>query len=136
MLVRGLLIWCALLLTAVINGAFREAVLVPRTGAQVGHVVSSISLSLFILLVTYLAIPWIRPSSPSQALLIGMVWLALTLAFEFGFGRYRGKPWAELLTDYNLFRGRVWIVVLLVTLIAPLLTARMRGLFAGGLKAD
>jgi hypothetical protein len=33
-----------------------------------------------------------------------------------------------LLADYDLSRGRIWIGVLVVTLLAPLGTARLRGL--------
>ncbi len=48
---------------------------------------------------------------------------------EFGAGRYGlDKSWRELLADYDLTRGRIWIAVLIVTLFAPLRTARSRGL--------
>jgi hypothetical protein len=53
-------------------------------------------------------------------MLIGAVWLALTLAFEFLAGHYLfGSSWERLLADYDLLRGRVWILVLLATLFAP-----------------
>jgi hypothetical protein len=39
-----------------------------------------------------------------------------------------GAPWAELLVDYDLSRGRIWIAVLIVTLFAPMWTTRLRGL--------
>jgi len=57
---------------------------------------------------------------------VGFAWLALTLAF--GFGRARGKPWADLLADYDVLKGRIWVLVLLTTAVAPYLTARARGL--------
>jgi hypothetical protein len=62
-----------------------------------------------------------------------VLWVALTLAFEFGVGHYIfGKPWPELLADYDLSRGRIWIAALVVTLLAPWWTARRRGLLNGG----
>jgi hypothetical protein len=124
MLVRGLVIWCLLPVIAVGNGAFREAVLIPRVGQQVGHILSTIMLSIGILIAAYIAVPWIRPSSPSQAFAVGVIWVALTLAFEFGFGRYRGRTLSELFADYNLLRGRIWIVVPLGHSPEALLTAR------------
>jgi hypothetical protein len=127
MLGRAFVVWCGLLATAVANGAFREMVLIPRMGPRAGHVVSTLMLSIAIVVGTYLAIPWLRPSGPSQAIAIGAGWLVLTLGFEFGFGRYRGRTWAELFADYDLSAGRIWILVLLATLLAPLLTARIRG---------
>jgi hypothetical protein len=49
-----------------------------------------------------------RPASAGQAMTLGLVWLGITVAFEFLFGHYVAKrPWSELLRDYNLFAGRV-----------------------------
>ena len=54
-------------------------------------------------------------------LLIGALWLTLTVVFEFGFGHYViGHPWKYLLADYNIFKGRLWSLVLLVTFVSPL----------------
>jgi hypothetical protein len=124
-----LTIWFALLLVAVANGGFREALLIPRFGPYPGHVVSTVMLCAGILIVTYVAVGWIHPGSRGDAIAIGLAWLALTLAFEFGFGRARGKPWAELLADYDVLKGRIWALVLVTTAVAPYLAARARGLF-------
>lgn len=128
---RALVIWLALLVVAVLNGGFREGVLTPRMGETLAHGVSSVTLSAAILVVTWLAIPWIRPALPHDTIAIGLGWLALTLAFEFGLGRLRGRSWLELLVDYNVLRGRIWVLVLVSTALAPYVTARGRGLFAG-----
>jgi len=54
-------------------------------------------------------------------LLIGALWLTLTVAFEFGFGHYvMGHSWRYLLADYNILKGRLWSLVLLVTFVSPL----------------
>ena len=51
-----------------------------------------------------------------QALAIGCIWLMLTPSFEFLFGHYvMGHPWSRLLYDYDLFAGRVWFLVLVIT---------------------
>jgi hypothetical protein len=81
-----------------------------------------------ILIVTYFAVPWIQPGSLRGTIAIGLTWLALTLTFEFGFGRARGKPWAELLADYDVLEGRIWVLVLVTTAVAPYVAARSRGL--------
>ena len=53
-----------------------------------------------------------------------IIWVALTVAFEFLAGHYLfGTPWPVLLADYRLSEGRVWILVLASTLLAPVLTA-------------
>ena len=53
--------------------------------------------------------------------MVGTVWVALTVAFEFVAGHYVfGNSWERLIADYNVFRGRIWILVLLMNLFAPL----------------
>ena len=129
MIWRAIIVWFAVLALAVINGGVREMWLIPRLGAGPGRVVSAVSLCLLVFLVTWLTIGWIRPATAGRALRVGLLWLVLTLTFEFGAGHYLfHKPWAVLLEDYDVSRGRIWPVVLLVVLLAPLWTARIRGL--------
>jgi hypothetical protein len=66
------------------------------------------------------------PASFSQAILIGLLWVALTLIFEFGFSRYCGSSWPQLLEDYNLIKGRIWILILLCLAIAPYIFYKLR----------
>ena len=122
-----MLAWCVLMVAAVLNGAFRVALLNPRLGEPVGHVVSSLMLSLLILLASWVLVPWVDPRSAGGAAALGGLWLLLTLVFEFGFGHFVArKPLSELLADYNIAGGRIWILVLLTTLLAPLIVARLR----------
>lgn len=117
---RIVAVWMLLLAVAVANGAAREFLLVPRLGAQTGHVVSTIILCGAILAVALVTIRWIAPRGRRGALWVGGTWLALTLVFEFLAGHYvLGNSWETLFTDYNLLRGRVWILVLIATLFAP-----------------
>lgn len=60
--------------------------------------------------------------SRRQAMAVGGAWLALTLCFEFGLGRARGKEWEELLAEYDLRRGRLWPLVLVTVAAGPELT--------------
>ena len=54
--------------------------------------------------------------------------LLVSVAPYFRPGSRNALPWPELLADYDLSRGRIWIAVLVVTLLAPWWTARSRGL--------
>ena len=61
------------------------------------------------------------PLPPSTLLLIGLFWLVLGVLFEFGFFHYvMHEPWGKLLADYNIFQGRLLIVVWLSVLLSPL----------------
>jgi hypothetical protein len=124
---RALIVWGALLVVAIANGLVRVAWIIPRVGDQRGHQISTLTLSASILLVTFLTIAWLRPASRMDALAIGAMWVAMTLAFEFLGGHYLfGKSWDALLAEYNLLAGRIWILVLLVTAAAPLMAAASR----------
>ena len=58
----------------------------------------------------------------------GGVWLALTVAFEFSFGRaVLGRSWNTLLAAYSFAGGNLWPAVLCVIALAPALAARARG---------
>jgi hypothetical protein len=61
---------------------------------------------------------------------VGVLWLATTVVFEFVAGHYLfHHPWSKLLADYDVRQGRVWVVVLLATAVAPRWAAGVRGLF-------
>jgi hypothetical protein len=125
---RAIVVWLAVLALANLNGAMREMWLIPRLGAGPGRALSTVILCGLVILITWLTIGWIRPATTGDTLRIGMLWLVLTLAFEFLVGHYLfHKPWAVLLEDYDLSRGRIWVAVLVVVLLAPRWTARMRG---------
>ena len=125
MLIRGLSIWFVILAVAFANGALREILIVPRVGDIAGRAISSIVLAVAVLVVSWFTIAWIRPPSPAGAWIIGLLWLGLTLAFEFLAGHYLfGDPWRQLRAEYNVLQGRLWILVPLTTLLAPVITAK------------
>ena len=124
---RSLVVWCAFGILAVINGGFREAVLTPRLGEHESHVIGTLTLCTAILIVTWLTIAWMRPAKSTEALLIGGVWVLITVAFEFLVGHYIFRTsWARLLSDYDVLGGRVWLLVLATVAFAPLTMARAR----------
>lgn len=123
-LVPALGVWVLLAAVAILNGIFRGLVLEPALGADVAHVVDSLLVAIpAFWLVVYL---YFRYSDVEHTRLeltaIGVLWVGLTVAFEFLFGHYvMGHPWARLLADYDLLAGRVWALVLFAVLVAPLL---------------
>ena len=122
MLVRAGAVWFAIMLIAILNGAARDALLVPRLGDPVARALSCLTLAALIVLVTWVSLRWIHPVSLSDAWTIGVMWLAMTLTFEFVAGHYLfHTEWSTLLVDYNLLKGRLWILVLVAAAIAPAL---------------
>jgi len=132
MIARVLIVWLLLCAVAIANGTFRQFALVPNFGAGAGHLLSSVSLSLLILVVAWCSIRWIGPSTDGQAWTVGILWLLATLAFEFGAGHYLFRSsWSKLLADYDVRQGRIWVLVLLATALAPRWAAAARGLLGG-----
>jgi hypothetical protein len=130
MILRALDVWFILLVLAIANGTFRAAVLIPRVGERAGHIISTVLLSILILTTAWLTIGWIHPATFYAAVLIGIVWLGLTVLFEFGAGHFVfHQPWERLIADYDLTKGRIWVLVLIVTVKAPALAAWARGMF-------
>jgi hypothetical protein len=129
MLGRALLVWLLLLVVAVAAAAIRTGVLEPRLGESKAHVVGTIAVVAVFALLIWLVIGWITPTvRPANLLLVGLLWLVLTVLFEFGFGRYvMGHSWSKLLADYNVCAGRLWVLVLLTVLFWPLLAGMLRG---------
>ncbi len=129
MILRAFAVWLILVALAILNGTVRNFLIVPLVCDRAAHFIGSIMLSILIFVISWLFIGWMRPNFVGQALGLGFFWLLLTVLFEFGAGHYLfGNPWEKLLADYNIFRGRIWILVLFVTLLAPSLAARLRGL--------
>lgn len=125
---KSLTVWLVILFCAVANGALRESVLISHLGKAPGLLLSGVLLSALILVITFLALPWLGAHRPAQLMGFGAFWVALTLAFELSFGRFQGKTWATILEAYTFKDGNIWPVVLLVTAVAPYAAARLRGL--------
>jgi hypothetical protein len=129
MLVRGAVIWLGILVLASLNGAVRDLLVAPRIGDTIARALSTVILCGLVLWVTWASIRWLGPRGPGEALALGLFWVALTLTFEVAAGRLSGKPWSVILADYDVLRGRIWILVPIVTLFAPRWTAAARGLW-------
>ena len=123
---RYLLAWFPMTLIAVVNGALREAALVPPLGDHAARQVSTLILiALFAVYIGYITRRW-PLGSGGEALCVGAVWLVLTLAFELTLGRFvSGLSWAQILAQYNLAAGRLWVLVPLWVAAAPYLFFRL-----------
>ena len=118
-MLKYFLCWFPMLLIAVINGTARDLWYKKYIGELPGHQISTISLIILFGFYIWFVINKFPPNSGKQAILIGLLWLTLTLLFEFSFGRIRGNSWAKLLEDYNILKGHIWILILIWTTIAP-----------------
>jgi hypothetical protein len=113
-------LWIGLVALAILNAILRENVYGKTISELSAHQLSTFIFVLIIGAYTYFATKIFPLQSSEQALLVGGIWLFMTISFEFIFGHYiMGHSWHKLLNDYNLIEGRVWVVVLVWTFLAP-----------------
>ncbi len=115
-------IWVVMAAVAVVNGGFREVVLIPRVGSYAGHVVSTALLVAAIIGLSFLYFA----RSPIaytgvELVLVGALWTVLTVGFEFLVGYIEGTPVSVTIGQYNVLAGQVWIAVPLTLFFSPLL---------------
>lgn len=121
-MIAYLLCWFLLAVVGIVNGVLREKSYGRRVSDLTAHQVSTATFIIFTgVLVWGVSRTWPLDST-AQAWLVGVLWVAATVAFEFGFGRYvAGHSWQALRSDYNLLKGRLWLLVLIWLLIMPYL---------------
>lgn len=112
--------WFAMLLVSVANGAIRDFSYGKHMGELAAHQLSTAASVLLLGVVMRGFTRVCPPASGREAISIGLLWLVLTVAFEFFFFHYAGgHTWSELLANYNISKGRIWPVVLIWIAIAP-----------------
>jgi hypothetical protein len=130
---RWLLAWPGGALIGVANGVLREVTYGRQVPERTAHQLSgATAIAAFALYFSALDARWpLRDTR--EAVEVGMGWLALTVAFEFGFGRLVAKQsWDELLADYDVAEGRTWPFVLAWIAAGPAAVRALRGPGARG----
>jgi hypothetical protein len=121
----GILFWVVLVIVAIINGTIRDFTYKPWLEPYIGkwaHQISVLTGFGLMLLATIGFLKILRVDyARRDLLLLGLIWLVMTIIFEFGFGRLRGKSWQELFEMYYFWRGDLWLFLLIGTVFLPLL---------------
>jgi hypothetical protein len=124
-LLRAFAVWLILLLAESVHGVLRRLVLEPWIGDFSARQISVFTGAALILILSYVFIDWIRPWTARQLTLIGGMWVLLTLAFEVGVGKLLGYSWERIFSDFNLPRGGLLGIGLLVMGFAPRIAASL-----------
>jgi hypothetical protein len=124
---RWLAAWGGGAVIGVANGVLREATFGRVLGPRAAHAASgATAIAAFAGYFSLLQRRWPIPTMRT-ALGIGAAWLAMTVAFEFGFGRAVAKQsWEELLADYNLAEGHTWPLVLAWIALGPAVVKKVQ----------
>jgi len=123
---RYVVAWFGLLGIAVVNGALREATYARAMEELAAHQLSTLIGSVLIGVAIWFIVRRWPPASSREALAIGLLWLVMTIAFEFFMGLVlASRPLSKVLGAYDVLAGRVWIFFLLWIAVAPLLFYRL-----------
>lgn len=114
-----MLLWLPMIIIAIINGTARDLWYNKYISELAARQISTLSLILLLAIYINFTIKKYPPKSASQAFQIGLIWVLLTLGFEFGLGIIRGNSWMQLLNDYNVLKGHLWVLVPIWTFLAP-----------------
>ena len=122
---RWVAAWGGAVPIAIANGAIREGVYAKWLGDERANRISVFTgIGAFAFYFRALQRRWPLESS-RDALAVGAAWSALTVAFEFGFGRLQGESWEEMLAAYDVREGRLWPLVLAWVALGPEVTRRL-----------
>ena len=128
-ILKAIGIWLLIVVVAIVNGIFREKLLVPMIGAEIALPLSGVLLASMVFLISLMSVRFFYSSKIKTYFLIGFVWVMLTLSFEFLFGHFiLGRSWEEILKVFDIQKGDLFIIVLFITGISPWIAAKVRGI--------
>jgi len=128
MMFRALIVWLLIALAEVLQGILRVRFLNRRVGDHRARQIGVFVASAIILVITWIAIPWVGTGHAPDLLGIGMVWLVLMLALDIGFGRLVfHASWDRIFAELDVRRGGLLGFGMLVIFFAPLFMAKLRG---------
>ena len=119
--------WLAIIAAETIHGILRGLYITPYVGDLRARQIGVLIGSLIIFFIAFLTVLWINASA-KQFLLIGMLWVVLTVIFEVGLGLAVGLSSERILADYDVRAGGMMMFGLLFMFVAPYLSARLRGI--------
>jgi hypothetical protein len=118
------LIWIMIIPIAILNGGFRQYVLVKLGGFAMP--ISGIILSVCIFVVAYFTIPKIKNCAKKDYIIFGIMWFILTNLFDLSAYIQEGGGIIDLIKSYNILTGNTWLLVVLSALLSPVIVVKVR----------
>jgi len=92
----------------------------PRWGALVAHQIGMSTRIVYIFILAYFLLRYVKEYNTKDLILVGLVWLGLEEIFEWGGSFILRRPVEEILVGWNIFAGYMWPYVMLAYLISNL----------------
>jgi hypothetical protein len=118
----GVRVW---LMETLVSGfnffALMNLVYEPAWGVLVAHQIGMSTRIVYIFIFAYLLLRYVKKYETRDLIHVGLLWLGLSLAFEWLGGFAMGRPVDEILVGRNVLAGYMWPFVLLTYLLSNLI---------------
>jgi len=128
---RTFAVWMLLIISESVHGLIRQRFIAPEIGDLPSRQLGVFTGSLIIFALYLLTAGWMNLRTLASQLLAGLLWVTLTVLFEFGLGMALGYLPERLLSDYDILHGGYMAFGLLFMLVAPALAAGIRSRRSG-----
>jgi len=124
---RAFVVWLAIAAAETVHGVVRTMYVAPVVGDFPARQIAVFTGSAIIIAIAWLAAPWLRTTHTRNLLAVGLLWVALMIAFELALGRLVfGYAWSRLAEDFDIANGGLLGIGMIVIAFAPLIGARLR----------
>jgi hypothetical protein len=124
--------WLLIITIESVHGVLRNLLLAPTIGDFEARQAGVFIGSALIVVIAWMMAPWLNLSTRAQFAGVGLLWVGLTLVFEFSLGLAMGLSWERMASDYNIAKGGLLPLGLIVMACAPYAGARLRS--NGGIR--
>jgi len=93
----------------------------PQWGTLVAHQIGMSTRIIYIFILAYFLLRYVKEYKTEDLILIGLVWLGLEEIFEWGGSFILRRPVEEILVGWNIFAGYMWPYVMLAYLLSNLI---------------
>jgi len=95
----------------------------PRGGELTAHQIGMSTRIVYIFLFAYFLLRFVKEYDAEDLFHVGILWLSLTLIFEWCRSLAIGRPVEEILIGWNILAGYMWPYVLLTYLLSNLIVS-------------
>jgi len=118
----GIRVWLMEILVSGFNFfVLMNLVYEPRWGVLVAHQIGMTTRIIYIFIFAYFLLYYFELYETKDLVHVGILWLGLTLLFEWGGSLAIGRSVDEILIGWNIFAGYMWPYVLLTYLSSNLI---------------
>ncbi len=119
-ILRAIAVWIVIILVETVHGILREALLKPLVGDFRARQIAVFTGMCLIFVIVLFFAKWLAVSNIRDQMLVGFLWVVLTVCFEIGLGlAVFGLSYERLLEDYDISRGGLMGIGLLFLFLVP-----------------